>query len=58
MVHLQKVYERYRDKGLLVLGISLDRQPERARRRTRELSVDYPVANGSGSALERDYGSS
>lgn len=56
MVHLQKLHEQYSTKGLLTLAISLHRSSELARQQTKELGIDYPVANGYGSGLDRDYG--
>jgi hypothetical protein len=50
------MHEKYQSQGLLTLAISLHRKPEHARRQTSKLGVTFPVANGFGSKLDRDYG--
>lgn len=55
-MHLQKLQERYREEGLLVLAISLHTKPTTARDLTEELSITYPIADGHRSDFGRRYG--
>jgi peroxiredoxin len=56
MVHLQRLHERYGKDGLLVFTIALHPNPEAAKAVTRELGLTYPVFEGHGSDLEKQYG--
>ncbi len=56
MVQLQKLHERYGKDGLLVFTVALHPRPEAAKALTRELGVTYPVFEGHGSDLEKQYG--
>jgi peroxiredoxin len=56
MVHLQQFHEKYRKDGLLVFTIALHPSPEVAKAVTRELGLTYPVFEGHGSDLEKQYG--
>lgn len=55
MVHLQKLHETYREKGLFVYAIAMHRDREEVLRMTRELGIDYPVFWGTGSKLGEQY---
>jgi len=55
MVHLQKFHERYADKGLQVFVISMHPEAAEARKMAGELKVTYPVFNGQGSVLGKQY---
>ncbi len=55
MVHLQEFLNRYAKDGLLVFAISMYPYPEQARKATKEMGVTYPVFNGHGSELGREY---
>ena len=49
---LQKTYERYRDQGLVVLGIDVNDFKEDARRFMKRYGITYPVAyDGKGSTV-------
>jgi peroxiredoxin len=56
MVQLQKLHEKYGKDGLLVFTVALHPRPEAAKALTRELGVTYPVFEGHGSDLEKQYG--
>jgi peroxiredoxin len=43
MPSLNKLYEKYEGKGLVVLGISADRKKEAALKTLMQTSVTYPV---------------
>lgn len=55
MVHLQKFHEKYADKGLQVFVISMHPESEQARKLTAELKATYPIFNGYGSDLGKQY---
>lgn len=55
MVHLQKFHEKYADKGLQVFVISMHTEPAQARAVTDELKAKYPIFNGLGSGLGKEY---
>jgi hypothetical protein len=55
MVHLQKFHERYGKNGLLVFAISMFPYPEQARKATEQLGITYPVFDGHGSDLGKQY---
>jgi cytochrome c biogenesis protein CcmG/thiol:disulfide interchange protein DsbE len=49
---LQKTYERYRDQGLVVLGVDVNDFRQDARRFMRRYGVTYPVVyDGKGSTV-------
>ncbi len=56
MVHLQKFHEKYGNDGLLVFTVALHPNPETARALTRKLGLTYPIFEGHGSDLEKQYG--
>ncbi len=56
MVQLQKFHEKYGKDGLLVFTIALHPRPEQAKELTRTLGITYPVVDGHGSDLEKQYG--
>lgn len=56
MVQLQKFHEKYGKDGLLVFTIALHPRPEQAQALTRTLGITYPVLDGHGSDLEKQYG--
>lgn len=43
---LVRLQERYRDQGLMIIGIALDDSPEPVREFYREYRMNYPVAMG------------
>lgn len=56
MVQLQKLHQKYADEGLLVFTIALHPQPDTAKELTRKLGLTYPVFEGHGSELAKQYG--
>lgn len=56
MVQLQKLHQQYADEGLLVFTIALHPQPDTAKALTRTLGLTYPVFEGHGSELAKQYG--
>ena len=55
MVHLQKFHERYAKDGLQVFVVSMHTDPKKAQTLTKEMGVKYPVFNGDGSDLGKNY---
>lgn len=55
MVHLQKFHEQHANKGLQVFVISMHTDPAAARKATDELKATYPIFNGHGSDLGKQY---
>ena len=45
--------EKYRDRGLVVVGVSLDESPEPVRKFRKELGVNYRLALGDEKVAER-----
>jgi peroxiredoxin len=56
MVQLQKLHEKYAKDGLLVFTIALHPQAATAKEVTRSLGLTYPVFEGHGSDLAKQYG--
>lgn len=55
MVHLQNFHQKYADKGLQVFAISMHPDPAEAGKLTGELKATYPIFNGHGSDLGKQY---
>ena len=55
MPAVQKLYEQYRDDGLQVLGINIDRNPNRAREMVEKLELGYPVLFDADRSVSREY---
>src|SRR5438034_3812996 len=54
--HLNKLYENYRGKGLVVAGISMDAEgPEVVKQFAKELRMEYPVVMGDEN-VQQDFG--
>jgi hypothetical protein len=56
MVHLQKLHDKYAKDGLLVFAIAVYPKAEKGRKLTKELGITYPVFQGAGSDLAKQYG--
>lgn len=52
---LNSLYERHRGQGLVMLGINLDRDPQRARDFARVLGLDFPVLLDADGVVGRLY---
>ena len=48
MPQLVALYQQYKDKGLTIIGISIDDSPAEIRAFAKEYSVDYPLLVGAG----------
>jgi peroxiredoxin len=55
MKALDKINTTYQRAGLVVLGISVDDDLERARQFAHALDVSYPILFDTGSTLGKDY---
>ena len=56
MPGFQRVYDRFRDEGFVVLGVTMDAGgPERVRRFLEERNISYPVGMANGD-VARDFG--
>jgi peroxiredoxin len=55
MQALDKINTTYKRAGLIVLGVSVDDDLERARQYARALDVSYPILFDTGSSLGKDY---
>ena len=52
--HLVSLYDKYRDKGLVVLGIAIGSgNNKKIREKAKEWGIHYPVINGDDSPLIR-----
>lgn len=43
MPYFQELYDKYRDRGLMVVGIALDSTPEEVRAFVEQLKITYPI---------------
>jgi peroxiredoxin len=55
MPAVQKLYEQYRDNGLQVLGINIDRNPRKAWEMVEKLDLTYPVLFDAEKSVSREY---
>jgi cytochrome c biogenesis protein CcmG/thiol:disulfide interchange protein DsbE len=51
---LNKIYAEYKDKGIEIIGITLDK-PEKVKEFMEKQNIDYPVVIGSRE-ISKDYG--
>jgi thiol-disulfide isomerase/thioredoxin len=54
--HLVELYEKHKDDGLVVVGVSLDKKPDAVRDFVKRNNVPYPVAIGSDNPIVKDMG--
>jgi peroxiredoxin len=52
---LGETFERYRESGVELLAVSLDRDPRALSEAARSLSADYPVLHDANGAVGRAY---
>jgi cytochrome c biogenesis protein CcmG/thiol:disulfide interchange protein DsbE len=50
-----ELYDQYKDKGFVIVGVSIDDSPEQLRAFTREWRMQYPIAQMQ-SDIESSYG--
>ena len=55
MGHLQKLNEKYAKDGLLAFAIAVSEELGEIRKITKEKGWNYPIFNGVGSALAKQY---
>lgn len=53
--HFNQLYARYREQGLIVIGLALDDKAVEVRTFMRQMPIDYPVALAS-SELQKQFG--
>ncbi|HEU4616649.1 MAG TPA: TlpA disulfide reductase family protein [Gammaproteobacteria bacterium] len=51
-----ETYERYRDTGVVLLAVNLDRDAKDASEAARAMHADYPVLHDAGGEVGRAYG--
>jgi peroxiredoxin len=53
-----ELYNRYRSRGLAVIGVSMDESTSDIKRFAKQFKMNYPILRGAGSnELERAFGS-
>lgn len=53
--HLVRLYQRYRDRGLVVVSVSRDSSPDVAARLPELAGATFPVIHDRTGAIFRDY---
>jgi cytochrome c biogenesis protein CcmG/thiol:disulfide interchange protein DsbE len=53
---LDETWRKYRDRGLVVVGVAVRDFSEDSRRFARRYGMTYPIVKANGNAVERDYG--
>lgn len=54
--HLAEAWERYRDQGVVVVGITVNDSPSASRAYAREMGGDWPLLVDDGSRTALEYG--
>jgi peroxiredoxin len=55
MPHLNRLHDKYRASGVLLLGVNIDEDPRTAQAATAKLGVKFPVLLDSDRAVSRLY---
>lgn len=55
MPHLNRLYDKYRDAGFLLLGINVDDDPRKAVDLAGRLGLDFPVLSDADKTVSRLY---
>lgn len=55
MPHLNRIQERYRKAGFVLLGVNIDEQPDAARSMIRKLGIVFPVLFDTEKRVSRLY---
>jgi len=50
-----ELYEKYREKGLMVIGVSLDRSERKVKQFARDFGINYPLVMGNRKLVQK-YG--
>jgi cytochrome c biogenesis protein CcmG/thiol:disulfide interchange protein DsbE len=53
---LDATWRKYRDRGLVVVGVAVRDFSEDSRRFARRFGMTYPIVKADGNRIERDYG--
>ena len=53
MPYYNKLYEKYRDKGFIILGIGLENNPQNLINSAKNMGVTYPILQGTKDIAER-----
>jgi peroxiredoxin len=56
MPHLNKLHDRYRDAGFLLLGVNVDDDPAKAAADAARLGIRFPVLLDGAKAVSKLYG--
>ncbi|MBI4055521.1 MAG: TlpA family protein disulfide reductase [Elusimicrobia bacterium] len=55
MPSFQKLYEKYKDQGLMVVGINIDTNPKPVSPFLKRLSITYPIALDTQNSVMQSY---
>jgi len=55
MPHLNRLYDKYRGAGFVLLGVNIDDQPEQALALARRMGLHFPVLLDTGREVSRRY---
>ena len=53
--HLIKLYNRYKDQGLIILGIAIKSKEGTIKKLVKELGINYPIINGDNPHIIRSF---
>jgi peroxiredoxin len=53
---LEKFYKKYGGKGLAIVGVSVDKEPDNIKSFLEKLKVTFPVVHDAGHAVSGKYG--
>jgi peroxiredoxin len=56
MPHLNRLYEKYRSSGFLLMGVNVDQDPKLAASMAEKLGVKFPVVFDSDKQVSKLYG--
>lgn len=55
MPHLNRLYDKYRDAGFVLLGVNVDDDPRKAEAAARQLGVRFPVLLDNAKTVSKLY---
>lgn len=55
MPHLNRLYDKYRDAGFVLLGVNVDDDPKNAAAAAKQLGIRFPVLLDQAKAVSRMY---
>jgi cytochrome c biogenesis protein CcmG/thiol:disulfide interchange protein DsbE len=53
---LEKLYKKYAPKGLVIVGVSVDKEPDNIKAFLQKLAVTFPVVHDAGHSVTGKYG--